>query len=261
MLRAYHAVVLAGMDAPVTFMGREGCDSRILGPDQEVVSLAGPGVHVVEALERLADSLAAPDRDRLPKDLVAPYRPPELPAGKLSLDKVCQTLAAIQPEGAIVVDEGITSSSAYFSATQNAAPHTVFTIGGGSLGWGLPCAAGAAIACPDRPVIGFQGDGSTLYTVQALWTHAREALNITTLVLSNRRYNALQVHLAHLGVAVTGPVVKAVTELEHPRIEWVKVAQGFGVPAVSVTTSEELARELRVAFAEPGPHLIEAVFA
>jgi acetolactate synthase-1/2/3 large subunit len=249
------------MDAPVTFMGRKGCDSRILGPDQEVLSLAGPRVNVVDALERLADTLGAPDGSRLPKDLIAPFQPPALPTGRLTLDKVCQVLAALQPEGAIVVDEGITSSSAYFSATQSAAPHTVFTIGGGSLGWGLPCAAGAAIACPDRPVIGFQGDGSTLYTVQALWTHAREALNITTLVLSNRRYNALQVHLAHAGVATTGPVVRAVTELEHPRIAWVQVAEGFGVPAVSVTTSEALASQLRIAFAEAGPHLIEAVLA
>ena len=258
-LREYPAVILAGMEEPVTFMGLKGFDSRILGKDQEKVSLAAPGQDVVGALERLADALSAPNGSRLPKGLLAEFQPPALPGGKLTVAKACQTLAALQPEGAIVVDEGITSSSAYLPVTQRVAAHTMFTIGGGSLGWGMPCAIGAAVACPDRPVIGFQGDGSTMYTVQALWTQAREALNITTLVLSNRSYHALQLNLDRFGITSPGPVAKAVTELERPSIGWVKIAQGLGVPAVSVATAEELAREIRIALAESGPHLIEMV--
>jgi acetolactate synthase-1/2/3 large subunit len=131
------------------------------------------------------------------------------------------------------------------------------TLAGGSIGQGIPCATGAAIACPDRPVIDLQADGSAMYTVQALWTQARERLNVTTLICSNRSYRILQVELSRAGIMSYGPNTQALTELIKPPIDWVKIAQGFGVPGVVVSTAEDLARELSKALTEPGPHLIE----
>ena len=258
-MRKYRGVLLAGTEEPVTFSGWQGFDSRILGRDQEKVSLTGPREDVVEALERLADALGAPGSSRLPSGMVADLQRPDVPKGKLTVEKACQTLAALQPEGAIVVDEGITSSSAYYPMSPRVAPHTLLTAAGTTIGWGMPCAVGAAVASPDRPVIGLQADGSAMFTVQALWTQAREVLNVTTLIFSNRSYNALRNQLTREGVTSPGPAVRAVVELERPSIGWVKIAQGLGVPAVSITTAEELARELRIALAESGPHLIEMV--
>jgi acetolactate synthase-1/2/3 large subunit len=131
------------------------------------------------------------------------------------------------------------------------------TVAGGSIGGGIPCATGAAIACPDRPVVNLEADGSAMYTVQALWTQAREGLNVTTLICSNRSYRILQVELTRAGITSYGPNAKALTELTKPPIDWVRLAQGFGVPGVTVSTAEDLARELGKALIEPGPHLIE----
>jgi acetolactate synthase I/II/III large subunit len=258
-MRKYQVVLLAGTEEPVTFSGRQGFDSRILKREQERVALVGPGQDIVEALERLADVLGAPGSSHLPVGIVADLQRPDVPKGTLTVEKACQTIAALQPESAIVVDEGITSSRAYYPMSPRVTPHTLLTGAGTTIGWGMPCAVGAAVACPDRPVISLQGDGSALFTVQALWTQAREVLNITTLIFSNRNYNALRNQLTRDGVTSPGPAVRAVTELERPSIGWVRIAQGFGVPAVPVTTAEELAREMRVALTEPGPHLIEMV--
>lgn len=258
MLLKYQGVILAGMGEPLLFNGRQGLDSRILRNDQERVFLAAPGQDVVDAMERLADALGAPGSPHLPAGLIAEFQPPDLPEGILTVDKACQTLAALQPEGAIIVEEGLTACFAYYPVTKAVAPHTLLTTAGGNIGWGLPCAVGAALACPDRPVISFEGDGSAMYTVQALWTQAREALNITTLIFSNRVYNAVRLQYFRDGT-VPGAVGDAATELKRPSIGWVKLSGGLGVPAVSVTTAEELARELQIALAEPGPHLIEMV--
>ena len=191
--------------------------------------------------------------------MVRELRRPELLTGDLTPEKACITLAALQPEGAIVVDEGLTTILPYYSLTAAIPYHTILTIAGGAIGYGMPCATGAALACPDRPVITFQADGSALYTVQALWTQAREGLNVTTLICSNGSYNIVRIELERAGIASRGPNAEALTDLGHPRIGWVKIAEGLGVPAVSVATSEGLALELVRALAEPGPHLIEMI--
>jgi len=139
--------------------------------------------------------------------------------------------------------------------------HSFITIAGGSIGYGMPCAIGAAIACPERPVINLQADGSGMYTVQALWTEAREGLNITTLICSNRSYNILKVELERAGIRTIGPQTSSLIELDRPDIDWVKLAQGMGVPAVSVETAEALAHEFRKALSEAGPHLISMMLA
>ena len=255
----YQGVVLAGMEEPVTFSGWQGFDSRILGRKQEKVSLAAPEQDVVEALERLAEALGAPANSHLPAGLIADFQPPDLPLGELTAGKACLAVAAVQPEGAIIVDEGITSSWVYYPMTPRVAQHSILTPGGTTIGWGMPCAVGAALASPDRPVIALQADGSAMFTVQALWTQAREALNVTTLIFANRRYNALRNQLVRDGVTSPGPNARRAIELDSPTIDWVKVSRGLGVSAVSVDRAEDLARELRIALAEPGPHLIEMV--
>jgi acetolactate synthase-1/2/3 large subunit len=130
---------------------------------------------------------------------------------------------------------------------------------GGAIGYGMPCSIGAALACPDRPVINFQADGSAMYTVQSLWTMARERLNITTLVCNNGGYNIVRIELDRAGVKHPGPAARAVTDFTDPAVDWVKMAGGLGVPGVTVTTVDDLAREFGRAVTESGPHLIEVL--
>ena len=182
-----------------------------------------------------------------------------IPEGELSPANICQTLAAIQPEGAIIVEEGLTTSLDYYSFSAAAPPHTILTITGGSIGYGMPCAIGAALACPDRPVINFQADGSAMYTVQSLWTQAREGLDITTMICSNRSYRILKVELERAGMGLSGINTRALTDLTGPDIDWVSIAEGFGVPAVSATSVKELAEALGRGISESGPFLIEMV--
>jgi acetolactate synthase-1/2/3 large subunit len=257
MLSRYEAVLFAGATEPVTFFGYPGVRSRILSDEQERMILCTDRQNVVEALECLADALSAPfnlaTNDHLPKR----QGQPAIPAGELTAEKACLTLAAMQPENAVIVDESVSTGFAYFPSAIGLPPHTLMTVPGGSIGEGIPCATGAAIASPDRPVINLEADGSAMYTVQALWTQAHEGLNVTTLICSNRSYRILQVELNRAGVTSYGSNAQALTELKNPPIHWVKIAQGFGVPGVTVNTAEDLARELRKAFVEPGPHLIE----
>ena len=148
---------------------------------------------------------------------------------------------------------------AYFLAAEAAPPHSYLALTGGAIGQGLPCAVGAAVACPERKVIALQADGSGLYTLQALWTQAREGLDVVTVLCANRSYRILQIELARAGVSEPGPAAQSLTDLSKPVIDWVELAQGMGVPAARVETGEALAVELRRAFAEPGPRLLEVV--
>jgi acetolactate synthase-1/2/3 large subunit len=166
-------------------------------------------------------------------------------------------IAAGQPEGAIVVDEGITVSAFYVPASASAPRHTYLALTGGAIGFGIPVAAGAAVACPDRPVIALQADGSGMYVAQALWTHAREGLDVTTLVCANRGYRILVEELRRAGVEVPKPGARSMTNLTEPPLDWVQLAGGMGVPGTRVSTAGELAEALRRALVEPGPHLVE----
>lgn len=128
---------------------------------------------------------------------------------------------------------------------------------GGAIGQGLPCALGAAIAEPDRPVIALQSDGSGLYTVQSLWTMARERTDVTVLITANHTYNVLRTELDRHDVDQGGSAAEALTSLARPTLDWVELATGFGVPASRAHTTTELHAQLERALAEPGPHLIE----
>ncbi|MGO9568052.1 MAG: acetolactate synthase large subunit [Desulfomonilaceae bacterium] len=259
VLSKYRLVVLVGVDEPVAFFGYKDMPSRLLTADQQALRVDGQNQDLSEVLECLADSLGATRHVAPETNPCATSPKPDLPSGTLTAEKVCTVLAGLQPEGAIIVDEAVTTGGSYYPLTATAPPHSLLTLTGGAIGQGMPCASGAAIACPDRPVINFQADGSAMYTVQSLWTQARESLNVTTLICSNRSYDILRVELARSGQVSPGKNTVSLTNLADPVIDWVKISQGMGVPAVSVNTAEKLAKEFLIALAEPGPHLIEMV--
>jgi len=254
LLGRFESLVLAGAPSPVAFFGYPNLPSSLVPESCAPLLLAEPREDVAAALEALADALGA---GRLAS--VANMLPPALATGHLDAARLGAALASAQPEGAIVVDEGLTSALPWTLASLGAAPHTLLSLTGGAIGQGLPCATGAAIACPDRPVIALQADGSGLYTLQSLWTQAHEGLNVTTVVCANRSYRILRIELARAGIAQPGPKALALTGFEQPAPDWVALGRGFGVPAERVETAEALRSALLRALDEPGPHLIEAV--
>jgi len=258
-LSRYQSVVLAGSRDPVaTFAYRDG-RSRFLRDDQAIFTIADTNHDLEEVLDFMADLVSSPGQATAPTGLEEPLNRPTVPHGRLTAETACRTLAALQPEGAIIVDEAVTSGGTYDAFSKGAPPHTLLTVTGGAIGQGMPCALGAAIACPDRPVINLQADGSAMYTVQALWTQAREGLDVTTLLCANRSYDILKIEMARSGHVPLGSAAQALTDLGSPDLDWVNMSKGMGVPAASVETSEDLARELTRALEEPGPHLIEMV--
>jgi acetolactate synthase-1/2/3 large subunit len=244
-------VALAGAVAPVAFFGYPDEPSQ-LAPAGSVATLASPDEDVVQALEHLAEAL---DAGAFSAGDDAPL--PDAPTGPLNSVSVGAALARCIPENAIVMDEAATTGMPFYAMSTGAAPHTLMGLTGGAIGQGLPVATGAAIACPDRKVIAFQADGSGAYTLQSLWTQARESLDVVTLLCSNRAYRILQVELVRAGIAEPGPQARSLTQLDSPALDWVSLAQGFGVPASRVETAEELLEALPRALAEPGPRFIE----
>jgi len=261
MLGEYDGVVLAGAKDPVTFFGYPGVRSRMLSADQQETAIGTGSQDILEALAALADSLKGQGSSGGAPDADAQYSRPSVPEGALTSAAVCQTVAALQPEGAIIVDEGLTTSGRYYSMAAGLPPHTILPLTGGAIGYGMPCALGAALACPERPVINFQADGSAMYTVQALWSQAREGSNITTLLCSNRSYRTLLGELRTAGVEKPGKNAQILTALRDPVIDWVSCARGLGVPAISVSDVSGLADALKRSLTEPGPSLIEMVLA
>jgi acetolactate synthase I/II/III large subunit len=258
-LSRYEAVVLAGAAEPVATFAYRGGQSRLLTENHSVSSVAEGNQDVEEVLEFLADLVDRSGKAAPVTGLHQPLDRPRVAQGLLTVEAAGTTLAALQPESVIMVDEAVTSGSPYYHFSAGAPPHTVLGLTGGAIGQGMPCAVGAAIACPDRPVINLQADGSAMYTLQALWTQARERLNVTTLVCANRGYDILKVEMVRAGYVPMGRSALALTDLGSPPLDWVQLSQGMGVPAASVATAEDLARELGQALKESGPHLIEMV--
>jgi len=250
-------LILAGAVAPVTFFGYPGKPSDLVPEGATVHTLSGP-VGAAAALSALADRLAP----GVVADTVPATRP-ALPSGPLTVLTSADVIGALLPERAVVVDESNTSGFMLPQATAGSPAHDWLTLTGGAIGYGLPVAIGAAIAAPDRPVLCLESDGSAMYTVSALWTQARERLNITTVVYANRAYDILRIELQRVGAQTstqhTGPKAESLLDLTGPTMDFVKMAEGMGVPARRVHTAEDLAAALRWAFDEPGPHLIEAV--
>ena len=257
LLSGYQAVVLAGAAEPITFFGWQGYKSQLLSENQQIVQITADDMNLPHALESLADALDAPSDVNAAAVGFCKVVRPQIPQGILTAEKACLILAALQPDNAVIVNESISSGGAYFPLGPALPPHTLLMLPGGAIGYGIPCAVGAAIACPGRPVIGFQADGSAMYTIQALWMQAREGLDVTTLICSNRNYNILNIEMSRSGIRSPGPCAQSLTALADPDIDWVKISTGMGVPATAVESCESLAKELTRALEEPGPHLIE----
>ncbi len=246
--------VCAGAREPVAFFGYPNIPGRLLPPGAPIVHLFDRGADAAVALDALADAIGAPAA------AAVNLPPPTGASGPLDQATFGKALAAAIPENAIVMDEGNTSSPAFYGESSGAPRHSYMTQPGGAIGLGLPAALGAALACPDRPVIAIQADGSALYTLQALWTMAREHANVTVILCDNRSYRILGLELARTGktAAAFGPVERAMIDLGTPPIDWLALAKGFGVDGVGVSTAEDLTARIAIAVREPGPFMIVA---
>ena len=256
-LKDARRLVLAGARAPVGFFAYPGKPSLLAPPDCAQVVLATQEQDLAQALEWLADELGiAADAPRL----AAPVPTYEVPAsGKLTGAAVNILVAHTLPEQAIVCDESITQGREFPLYSVSSAPHDWLMLTGGAIGIGLPLATGAAVACPDRKVVTLQADGSGMYTLQALWTQARENLDCLTIILANRSYATLHGEMKNVGVQEPGRNARRMLDLQEPSLEWVSLARGMGVDAVSVDTIEGFADALRAGLKRRGPFLIEAL--
>jgi acetolactate synthase I/II/III large subunit len=248
-------LILAGAKAPYSLFAYPGKDSSLVSAGCELRELSPPTSDVLRSLEELVEALDAADATPALQERFAPPRP----EGPLTAEKVCQAIGATMPEAAILSDEAITSALALPANTAGAPRHDWLTLTGGAIGQGLPVAVGAAIACPDRPVIALEADGSALYTIQSLWTMASEQLDVTVVIFNNRAYGILGTELTRIGVQEAGPIAKAQLELGNPDVDFVEIGTGLGISSRRVDTAEQLTSALDQANADPGPHLIEAV--
>jgi acetolactate synthase-1/2/3 large subunit len=252
-------LVLAGARSPVSFFAYPGQASDLVPAGCAVTTLADRDQDVEGALEELADLVAAGTSPVLAEPVILAAEP-----GPLNAISLANTIAASLPEHVIIADEANTSGFALPTALAGAPRHTLLTLTGGSIGQGMPAATGAAVAAPDRPVLSLEADGSALYTLQALWTQAREQLNVTTVLINNAAYAILRMELARTladqtGTGQAGERAARMLDLSGPTPDFTQLSAGLGVPASRVTTAEELDKALRAAYAEPGPHLIEAI--
>jgi acetolactate synthase-1/2/3 large subunit len=254
-LEGVRHLILVDTTRPVSFFAYPGKASDLVPEGCTVHTLARPGEDAVVALEVLAEAVGAPADGGAP----APALRPDRPTGPLTTESLAAAVGAVLPEGAIVVDEGNTSGLFISGATAGAPRHDWLTLTGGAIGIGLPMATGAAVAAPDRPVLCLQADGSAMYTIQALWTQAREGLNVTTVILSNRSYAILNIELHRVGADAGGRQARRLLDLTEPDLDFCALAQGMGVNAHRAESADDLAAALETGFTEPGPSLIEVL--
>ncbi len=247
-------VILAGAAAPAAFFAYPGKPSLLVPADAQVHVLAHPHEDLVAALEDLADALGAPRDAAIPEVGEKPHVVP----GRFDPAAFAMTLAALLPEQCIVAEDAVTSGRGLFPPTFAAAPHDWLQVTGGAIGQGLPCATGAAVAAPGRKVVCLQADGGGMYSLQALWTQAREKLDVVNVIFANRMYKILQGELVAVG-AQPGNASRDLFDLTRPTIDWVLLAKGMGVEGVRVETLEGFADAFRAACSCRGPFLIEMV--
>jgi acetolactate synthase-1/2/3 large subunit len=255
-LKDVRQLVLAGAKSPVSFFAYPGKPSVLAPTNCAVTQLGGAEDDLDAALEALADELGA--RQVAPSP-IASRSGNVLPAGKVTSDGIAAVLAALLPEQAIVADEAVSTGRAFGPTMSGAAPHDWLNLMGGSIGWALPISVGAAIAAPQRKVVALEGDGSAMYTMQALWTMAREGLDVTVVVFANRAYQILRGELAGVGASAPGRRANDMLTLDRPNLDWLALAKGHGVEASRATNLEELAVQLKRGLAVAGPYLIELV--
>jgi acetolactate synthase I/II/III large subunit len=252
-MKEFRQLILVGARAPVAYFAYPGKDSVFTSPECEIFTLANPGEDYVGAIEGLEASLSLhrtqPAGEKASR--------PQLPDGAITLGGLAAVVGVLLPENAIVVDESMTSGRGMMAATKGAPPHDWLGNTGGSIGIAMPLAVGAAVACPDRRVLCLTADGSGMYTLQALWTMAREGLHVVTVVFANRDYAVLKREFSYLGVGNPGTRALDMFEIGRPDLDWVHLARGMGVPAVRVTSLPDFATALRNGFVSEGPTLIE----
>jgi acetolactate synthase I/II/III large subunit len=252
-LRDYDTVILAGANEPVAFFAYPGKPSRLLPDQAQIFRLASRDDNVEGALQRLAERVASPGREPQwqRRETVEPA------TGALSPEVIARGVAAFMPEGAIIADESISVGRDFFRFTRSAPAHTWLPTASGSIGIGLPMSIGAAVACPDRQVINLQADGSAMYTIQSLWTMARENLNIVTIILANRGYAILRGEMLNVGLGNPGPRALDMLEIDRPAIDWVQLARSMGLEAERAEDGGRFNDLLRGAIARGGPFVIE----
>ena len=254
-LKDFEQLIFVGAKPPVSFFAYPGKPSWCSPPNAQLGYLAQEHEDGAQALAALADALGAPARSPVRVPLLLP----DVPSGALTALGVAQVIAELTPEDVIYADESATASFALLSTLARARPHTHLPLTGGSIGQGLPLAVGAAIAAPGRKVICPHGDGGAAYTMQALWTMAREKLDVTVVIYANRSYAILNIELARMGATGSGPVALSMLDLGNPAMNWTRIAEGLGVEASRATTCEEFAAQYASALRQRGPRLIEAV--
>ena len=255
LLAGIRHLILVDTKAPVSFFAYPGRPSELTPEGCALHTLSAPGEDTLAALSELAEQVGA---SRLQPAVGARQRP-ALPSGPIDPEKVAQSVGALLPEQAIIANEAATSGYALAANTRCAAPHDLLDLTGGAIGMGMPVATGAAIACPDRRVVSLQADGGGMYTVQALWTQARESLDVTTVIFSNRKYAILQIEFMRVGAHNPGPKAMDLMDLSRPDLDWVCLANGMGVPGMRAETAAAFTDAFARSIATPGPYLIEVV--
>jgi len=254
-MKGTEQLILVGASPPVSFFAYPNKPSWGTPEDCRILYLAHPNEDGTAALEALADAVKAPKK---PLHL-GQSKKPDLPNGPLNALTAGQVIAHFLPSGAIISDEGATAGGGVHRFAATIEPHDHLSLAGGAIGQGLPVATGAALACPDRKVVCLEGDGSGMYTLQALWTQARESLDVTTLIFANRSYAILNIELARVGAGAPGPKAFSMLDLHNPELDWVKLASGMGVQASRAASVEEFAAQFESAMRNRGPRLIEIV--
>jgi acetolactate synthase I/II/III large subunit len=257
LLADIDVLILAGATEPVAFFAYPGKPGRLVRKGCKVLTLASHGEDLKGALEALRDELGVRPSQRLPQAMT--LSDSIVPFGHLTEDAIAVMVAAALPDDAIICDEGVTSARRLFELSAGSAPHDYLMNTGGAIGCGIPLATGAAIACPQRKVINLQADGSGMYTVQGLWTQARENLDVVTVIFANRSYAVLHGEMRKVGANGIGENARRMMDLDHPAWDWVSVAKGMGVDAAGAYSCEQFADLFQSALRRRGPFLIEAV--
>jgi acetolactate synthase-1/2/3 large subunit len=247
-------VILAGAATPAPMFGYPGKPDFLVQPPTRLLRLTQPADDLAATLRELAERVGAGAL----RPILEERADARLPTGELTPDAVLRTVAAFIPEGGVVVDESISAGRNFFPLSRGAAPHDYLQLTGGAIGAGIPMATGAALGAPGRKVINLEGDGSSMYTIQGLWTQARERLDVVTVVFANRGYQILKGELANVGATQWGARAERMLSIAQPDISWVGLAQAMGVEAAAASTCEQLASLLRSSLSHSGPFLVEA---
>ena len=256
VLKDFDSIIIIGARRPVAFFAYPNKPGVLTQESTKFIELASLSDDITSVINELSDKVGISDNK---PSTVSEFKIPDIPSGPINPTSLGMVLGALIPENAIVVDESVTTGREFFYQTAGSHPHTWLNNCGGSIGFGMPVAIGAAVACPDQKVISLEGDGSAMYTVQSLWTMARENLDIVVLIFANQSYKILQGELTNVGVDNPGKSALEMLSLKDPSLDWVSVSKGMGVDAVRVDNLEDLVKNFKHGLKDKGPFLIEVM--